>query len=123
MLGNRLKNLRIEKGCTLTAVAKEVGVSTASLSKYEHGIHIPGDLALSRLADFYGTTMEELMKEKDIGEPMAAYAKRKLCPWRTRTGMDQETGNTMTWFLPCMEGQCMAYEEGLCTMMRSRTDH
>lgn len=121
MLGKKLKELRIEKGMTLSAVAKEIGVSTASLSKYEHGIHIPGDLALAHLAIFYGTTADELLRESADDEPVENVYRDKMCPWRVKQGIDQRTGNTMTWFLPCLGKQCMAYEEGICRMMQGST--
>ena len=120
MLGKKLKDLRIEKGYTLSAVAKEIGVSTASLSKYEHGIHIPGDLPMARLANFYGITREELLKENlEEGSSEPYNNKNKVCPWRIRQGIDQRTGNTVTWFMPCLGAQCMAYEEGFCGMLEN----
>lgn len=60
VLGKTLKRLRLEKEYTLTEVAQGSNVSVASLSKYENGIHAPGDLNLRRLARFYNITVEEL---------------------------------------------------------------
>lgn len=117
MLEKKLKNLRIEKGCTLVSVAQEVGVSAASLSKYEHGIHVPGDIVLARLANFYGMTVTELLEETD-GELPEKQNRTRMCPWRIKKGVDQRTGNSMTWFLPCLRDQCMAYEKGNCGMIR-----
>lgn len=120
MLGKKLKQLRLERGCTLAAVSAEVGVSVASLSKYENGVQSPGDLVLLRLANYYGMTVDELLTGYGAEGETEKRTEIRLCPWRTRRGIDQRTGNEMTWFLPCVGSQCMAYEDGACGIIKSQ---
>ncbi len=41
-------------------IAKELGVTVASISDYEEGIRIPNDALKIKMADYYGTTVEQL---------------------------------------------------------------
>ena len=115
VLGKKLKDLRIKKECTLSVVAKEVGVSVGSLSKYEKGIHMPRELILSRLAAFYGITVDELLDESDIREIPENNSSEKVCPWRVNWSID-DTGNMLSEFMPCMGKKCMAYDGKGCVM-------
>ena len=105
----------------MSAVADEIGVSVASMSKYEHDIHHPGDLILLKLANYYGMTVDELMdgSEKEEGSGQH-HTRMRLCPWRTKRGMDAKTGNEMTWFLPCEGKKCMAYDGDGCGMIKNK---
>ena len=114
MLGKKLKKLRVDKGCTLETAAKQVGVSAASLSKYENGIHKPRDIIMIRLADFYEVSVDELEEELAENQGDRERIKRKLCPWRTQSETDPQSGKVITVFLPCMGKQCMAYMNDCC---------
>ena len=61
-LGERLKDLRVERGCTLEEVAAQTGLSRASIGNYE-SIE-SGDISLfavMNLAEFYGVTTDYLL--------------------------------------------------------------
>ena len=61
-LGERLKDLRIERGCTLEELAAQTGLSKAALGKYE--INESGNIslfAITKLAGFYGVTADCLL--------------------------------------------------------------
>ena len=61
-LGERLKDLRIERGCTLEELAAQTGLSKAALGKYE--TNESGDVslfAITTLANFYGVTSDYLL--------------------------------------------------------------
>ena len=61
-LGERLKDLRIERGCTLEELAAQTGLSKAALGKYE--TNESGDIslfAITKLADIYGVTTDYLL--------------------------------------------------------------
>ena len=61
-LGERLKDLRIERGSTLEELAAQTGLSKAALGKYE--TNESGDIslfAITKLADFYGVTTDYLL--------------------------------------------------------------
>ena len=61
-LGERLKDLRIERGCTLEELAAQTGLSKAALGKYE--TNESGEVSLfavTKLAGFYGMTTDYLL--------------------------------------------------------------
>lgn len=61
-LGERLKDLRIERGCTLEELAAQTGLSKAALGKYE--TNESGEVSLfavTKLANFYGVTTDYLL--------------------------------------------------------------
>ena len=61
-LGERLKDLRIERGCTLEELAAQTGLSKAALGKYETSES--GDIslfAITKLAGFYDVTTDYLL--------------------------------------------------------------
>lgn len=61
-LGERLKDLRVERGYTLEELAAQTGLSKAALGKYE--TNESGDISLfavTKLAGFYGVTTDYLL--------------------------------------------------------------
>ena len=61
-LGERLRDLRIERGCTLEELAAQTGLSKAALGKYE--TNESGDVslfAITTLANFYDVTSDYLL--------------------------------------------------------------
>jgi len=63
-IGERLKKLREIKGLTQKQVAEAVGVSQQCLSLYEQGKGLKAAV-LSKLADFFGVSMEYLFYGED----------------------------------------------------------
>ena len=61
-IGERLKDLRVERKLTLEQLADEVGISKSALGKYEsdNGKDI-SPYSISLLADFYGVSVDYLM--------------------------------------------------------------
>ena len=59
-LGERLIELRGET--PLNVVEKATGVSRANLRRYENGEYIPKEAALTKLAEYYKVSYEELRK-------------------------------------------------------------
>ncbi len=52
-----------KKGKSKTAVAKEIGLVSKSVTGWKNGA-IPRNGTLKKLADYFGITVEELMKEE-----------------------------------------------------------
>lgn len=73
-IGNILAKLRHKKGVTQDEVAEYVGVSKASVSKWETGQSYPDITILPHLATYYNTSIDELigyhpqLSEKEIRE-------------------------------------------------------
>lgn len=62
----RLRLLRLEKGLTISAVAKEIGVSYASLAQYESGERSPNPVTRNKLANFYNVDVAYLSGQTNI---------------------------------------------------------
>src|SRR6266540_1444510 len=71
-LGERLRELRLERGLSLTAVAEATGLSASSLSVTENGKSDITFGRLVRLIDFYGVTLSELLPEPQPTEPVVS---------------------------------------------------
>ena len=68
-LGRRISELRKKKGITQDQLAEEMGVSSQAVSKWENDISCPDIGLLPQLADYFGVTLDELMRgdlEKEV---------------------------------------------------------
>lgn len=60
-LGDRIQDLRKQKGLTQEALAKKVGVSLTQMARYEtKGVQPPAD-TLMKLANIFGTTVDYIV--------------------------------------------------------------
>jgi transcriptional regulator with XRE-family HTH domain len=66
-IGERLKDLRVERKLTLEQLADEVGISKSALGKYEsdNGKDI-SPYSIAQLADYYGVSSDYLMGRTEI---------------------------------------------------------
>ena len=62
-IGERIRGLRLERGYTLSALAKEAGLSEAFLSRLERGLASASVASLVQLADKLGLSMQELFED------------------------------------------------------------
>jgi transcriptional regulator with XRE-family HTH domain len=60
-IGSNIFNLRKQKNITQEALAAELGVTAAAVSKWEKGYTLPDILMLCALADFFEITTDELL--------------------------------------------------------------
>ena len=67
-IGERIKQLRREKGLTQEQLAEKIGVERSSIGKYEGKSKnvIPSDDVKARLADFFGVSVDFLIGLSDI---------------------------------------------------------
>lgn len=63
--GERLKELRTEKGISLLALSKEVNISNATLCRWENGISDVSGEGLITLSKFFGVTTDYLLGLED----------------------------------------------------------
>ena len=54
--GERIKELRVEKGITTIQMGKELGISDATVSRWENGLLIPKADSIFALAKFFGVS-------------------------------------------------------------------
>ena len=59
------KDARVKAGKTVKEVMDEIGVSDAAVYSWETGQYTPSKDKLVKLADFYGTTVDALLRGGD----------------------------------------------------------
>jgi transcriptional regulator with XRE-family HTH domain len=64
-LGQRLKELRLEKHMTQAEIGKYLNVSNVSVSGYENDTREPDSAALIKLADLYGVSLDYMHGRTD----------------------------------------------------------
>lgn len=65
----RLKDLREDLDLTQMKVAKELGCSQTTYSRYETGVtSVPNDI-LDKLADIYGVSVDYILERTDVKKP------------------------------------------------------
>lgn len=75
-VGERLKNIRIEKNLTITEVSQKTGISKGNLSSIENNKNKPSAQALVLLSELYGVTTDWILKGESQGllnEPAVPY--------------------------------------------------
>lgn len=60
----RLKEIRLNKGITQEDLAKELNVGQNTISLWERGLRSPRVDTLLKLSEFFGCTVDDLLKEK-----------------------------------------------------------
>ena len=65
VFGKRLKELRAEKGLSTLKLGKELGVSDATISRWENGISNIKSEELIIVAQFFGVTSDYLLGLED----------------------------------------------------------
>ena len=63
-VSERLLRMRTLRGETQEQVAEAIGISYVSLSRYETGQRMPKMNILLKLADHYGVSVDEIMREE-----------------------------------------------------------
>ena len=66
VIAERLTELRNEKGATQEEVAEACGLPRVTLARYENGTRKPISKNLSRLAEYYGKTVDYLLGRDDF---------------------------------------------------------
>lgn len=77
MYGEKIKELRINSGKTQEDVAKYLGVAPQTIYKYEKEINEPDTATLSKLADYFNVSVDELLGRETITEPIEIAASMK----------------------------------------------
>ena len=61
-LGTRIADARKKKGMTQDQLAEAMGVSSQAVSKWENDISCPDITLLPQLADYFGTSVDDLLR-------------------------------------------------------------
>lgn len=70
MDGERLSELRKDKGLTQQQLAEALSVSSNTISAYERGINEPDDKMKIRLAEFFNVSVDYLLGLADTPNPL-----------------------------------------------------
>ncbi len=65
MIGDRIKALRSGKRITQETLAKQLYVSPQAVSRWEQGLAVPDTAILVPLADYFGVTVDYLLRETE----------------------------------------------------------
>ena len=61
-IGNKIKELRKQRGITQEQLANSIGISFQAVSKWENGIALPDITLAPTLASYFGVSMDELFE-------------------------------------------------------------
>lgn len=65
-LGERLKNLRLEKGVSQTELAKQFNIARSTLSQYESNQRTPSDEIKIKLSEYFNVSVDYLLGKTDF---------------------------------------------------------
>lgn len=65
-LGEKIKKLRLARGYTQRAFAKELGISAGYLSQIEMGLRKPSRELVRKMADAYGASLDYLLRDEEV---------------------------------------------------------
>lgn len=76
----RFETLLHESGITAYKLAKETGISTATLTSWKQGAYTPKNEKLQRIAAYFGVTLDWLTGASDARMPAPPAQNEKLTP-------------------------------------------
>ena len=77
-VGPRLRQVRAQRGLTLTAVAQQTGMSKSTLSRLENGQRRPSLELLLPLAQLYRVPIDDLVGARVVGDPRIRLRPRRV---------------------------------------------
>ena len=95
-VGDRLKNIRNERGLTLTAAADTTGISKSTLSRLENGDRKPSLELLLPLAQAYRVPLDDLVGAPEVGDPRIRLKPKKV-NGRTVVPLTRHAGGMQAW--------------------------
>jgi transcriptional regulator with XRE-family HTH domain len=103
-VGPRLKQLRTQRGVTLTALAEATGISKSTLSRLETGQRRASLELLLPLAQAYRVPLDDLVGAPEVGDPRIRLKPRRV---NGRTVLPlTRPGGIQAWKIIIPGGQC-----------------
>lgn len=97
-IGNKIRELRKQRGITQEQLAESIGISFQAVSKWENNIALPDITLVPVLASYFGVSMDELFdfNLKEIEHAVRiitekAYQYRESNPAESRLGKENHT--------------------------------
>ncbi|MBQ8697019.1 MAG: helix-turn-helix transcriptional regulator [Clostridia bacterium] len=113
MTGERIKNLRRERGLTQQQLADALGVERSSVGKYETG-SLPSAEVMLRMAEYFAVSVDYLCEREEQGMVHAENEaeRRLLVMFRKTEGISEARrdeitryiGSTIDMYLKALEG-------------------
>ena len=66
MLGENIRNLRIQNGYSQETLAEQIHVVRETVTKWEKGISVPDAEMIEKMAEFFQVSVSDLLGEKSI---------------------------------------------------------
>jgi transcriptional regulator with XRE-family HTH domain len=95
-VGPRLKQLRTQRGVTLTALSEATGISKSTLSRLENGQRRASLEVLLPLAQAYRVPLDELVGAPEVGDPRVRLKASKI-NGRTVLPLTRSPGGLQAW--------------------------
>ncbi|MGO4343493.1 helix-turn-helix domain-containing protein [Pedococcus sp. 2YAF34] len=95
-VGPRLKQLRAQRGVTLTALAESTGISKSTLSRLETGQRRASLELLLPLAQAYRVPLDDLVGAPEVGDPRVRL-KASRRSGRTVIPLTRQPGGVQAW--------------------------
>lgn len=113
MLGDKLKKYREAKNITQLEIAEIVGVSSATVSKYESGTLEPNIETIKKLSELFEVSIDELLKDDtfDISQIDILAVLREQKDMRIKGNLYHNTQITMTYNTNHIEGSKLSEEQ------------
>jgi transcriptional regulator with XRE-family HTH domain len=95
-VGPRLKQLRVQRGATITSVAAATGISKSTLSRLETGQRRPSLELLLPLAQAYHVPLDDLVGAPEVGDPRIRLKPQRV-KGRTVVPLTRHPGGMQAW--------------------------
>jgi transcriptional regulator with XRE-family HTH domain len=95
-VGPRLKQLRVQRGATITSVAAATGISKSTLSRLETGQRRPSLELLLPLAQAYRVPLDDLVGAPEVGDPRIRLKPQRV-KGRTVIPLTRQPGGMQAW--------------------------
>jgi transcriptional regulator with XRE-family HTH domain len=96
LVGDRLRQIRTQRGITLTELSTRTGISKSTLSRLETGQRRPTLELLLALADTYRVPLDDLVGAPDVGDPRIRLKARRV-HGRTVVPLTQGPAGVQAW--------------------------
>ena len=63
-IGEKLKTLRLKDGLTTRQLAEHLRTTNSQISRIENGLRQPSGDFLVKMADFFGVSLDQLMRDE-----------------------------------------------------------
>ncbi len=95
-IGPRLKQMRLQRGVTLTGLAASTGISKSTLSRLENGQRRPSLELLLPLAHAYRVPLDDLVGAPEVGDPRVRLKPQRV-HGRTVVPLSRQPGGMQAW--------------------------